>query len=455
MIASLAPITQLTQITQSRLIHLRWLSVTAMVIAALASPGILGSRDYLSPLLALATVVAGANACLLLGTLLQQGSGDDPPTPAIPLYVQLFLDLLSWASFVYLSGGATNPLISMLLPLVAIGAIVLSRRDAWLLGLAAILAYSFLWRYYRPLVLQDAQVASQLHLLGMWLVFTVSTVVCIWFIQQISRALRERDAALAQAREQALQDDWLLSLGAQAASAAHELGTPLATLSLLVGGWKEDPAFPAVLRPDLALMGQQLALCRSTLDHLSQRARSADSQDDGSLPPEPCGPWLRSLGHRWQSTHPAGNLNIHTPAEVANLPMGPSLMLERALTNLLDNALAAGARQIELSVRRENTGLRVEVVDDGPGITPRALADFVAGRPHPSPQGMGLGLAIAKAALARQGIPLQLARAPGGGTLAHLDICLGPPPSSVPSPVSTPIPSLNKHEPSHTPPADR
>ncbi|MBP6808561.1 MAG: hypothetical protein KA125_09760, partial [Chromatiaceae bacterium] len=225
-------IDSLTCIIQASLLQLRWLSVVAMLLAALVSPYILGPSALTGRLLMFTGAIAAINLVFMLAAR-YLGAAQAVPWFLSPL-MQLTFDLLAWGAYLFLSGGATNPLISILLPLVAIGALVLGQRQAWLFALAAILIYSFLWKYYVPLYIADYQMAGTLHLVGMWLVFALSAVMVVWFILQLTASIRSRDQELAAARERAIRDDWLISLGSQAAGAAHELSTPLATLNILV-----------------------------------------------------------------------------------------------------------------------------------------------------------------------------------------------------------------------------
>ncbi len=398
-------IASLTRLTQTRLIDLRWLSIGAMLIAALISPNVLGTHEILPRLLAFTTLAASLNACLWLASRFH--ISDRHGIPALTPMLQLHFDLLCWSIFIYLSGGATNPLISVFLPLVAIGAITLERGQAWLLGVSAILFYSFLWRFHLPLPVVDAERATYMHLLGMWLVFGVSTVVSIWFIQSMSGTLRRRDAALAEARERNIEADWLLSLGTQAASAAHEMSTPLATVGLLLEDWQEDAQFPDELRPELQLARRQIDRCRQSLDRLSQRARQTGASGQSAAS------WLKSFVHAWQANHPATDFRLET-LEAQDIQAETfDLASERALGCLLNNALEAGARQILLSTRKHGTALEIVVEDDGCELPEPARTDCLPAELLDTRQSR---LAIARATAEQRGGHLHQRGGETGGT---------------------------------------
>jgi two-component system sensor histidine kinase RegB len=411
----------LPQITQLRLIQLRWLSVLVMLLAALISPHIIGTPSLMSPLLALVTVIGCANACLHLAFLFSRD--DRNGLPLFTPLVQLSLDLLAWSSYVFMSGGATNPLISVFLPLVGIGAIVLSPSGAWMFGVATIGSYSLLWHFYQPLAVADAQSATHLHLLGMWLVFAISAVVLIWFILKMTQTIRGRDAELAATREKAIRNDWLVSLGSLAASAAHDLSTPLGTLNILAEELLHDPQLPPALRPDLELMGRQIERCKQALTQLTQLAAHPRETSASLLPVTD---WLQRQWGAWQSLNPGVSLTIQLAPTLEQRHIQPDITIERAIANLLDNALRAGAREIRLQAGEQDTRLLLQVADDGCGIAAPAQQAFAAGQPAASDSGLGIGLLLARAAIERRGGRLELAACPAGGSLARIELPLPP-----------------------------
>lgn len=412
-------INSLTQITQARLIHLRWLSVLAMFVAALISPNILGSSVLMPRLLAFATFIACVNVCMQVAVVLNRGGNED--IPFFSPMIQLAFDLASWGSYIYLSGGATNPLISVFLPLVAIGAIVLGKAQAWFFGVTAILAYTFLWRFYQPLAIADAQTATRLHLLGMWLVFVVSAIVVVWFILHMTKAIHERDAALAEAREQAIRNDWLVSMGSLAAGAAHELSTPLGTMNILIDDWLDDMRLPAAQRRDYELMRSQIETCKQALTQLTQRAGNPRSQGVRCVAAET---WLNTVLAGWSASNPMACLDVHAESALDKQVISVDIAVERALANLLDNAAGAGAKGITLEARRDGRCLLIRIDDDGPGNSADTLQAFTDGRPVASHSGMGIGLLLSRTAVERQGGTLKLERLPERGTRARLTLPL-------------------------------
>ena len=404
-----------TRIIQASLLQLRWLSVMAMLLAALVSPYILGPSALTGRLLMFTGVIAAINLVFMLAARFL-GAALDVPWFFSPL-VQLTFDLLAWGAYLFISGGATNPLISILLPLVAIGALVLGQRQAWFFALAAILIYSFLWKYYVPLYIADYQMAGTLHLVGMWLVFTLSAVMVVWFILQLTASIRSRDQELAAARERAIRDDWLISLGSQAAGAAHELSTPLATLNILVDDLLDDSRLTAALVPDVQAMKAPIQRCKETLSQLAARAGHANG---GQQPYFPARAWVQRLLFAWQSQHPQAELRLDISPDLDRFGLPPDLAIERALANLLDNALQAQASLIQVRALARAGTLEIQVADNGTGIPPATLEAIRQHQPLISTQGMGVGLLLGRAAVERRGGSLDFLSPATGGATAHL-----------------------------------
>lgn len=415
----------LSKTTELRLINLRWLSMLAMLVVALLSKNLIGTYDLIPRLLGIAAIVGAMNGVLLVCATRSRGGVER--LPVFSAFVQLCIDLLAWGSFIYLSGGATNPLISIFLPLVAIGAMVLDRLHAWLLGIIAILAYSYLWRFYQPLAIADVQMATGLHIFGMWLVFVVSDIVVVWFILQMTKAVRERDAALAEAREQAIRNDWLVSMGSLAAGAAHELSTPLGTLNLLVDGLAEEVSIPDAWRADLDLMRRQIDVCKAALTQLARRAEYPRA-DAGDV--VPATRWLRRVIDAWVVLNPSTPVTLFIAPDLNTAGLGVDLSIERALCNLLDNARQAGATTINVDGSRSIDDCHVVIVDNGPGIPRAVIEDLVAGRPTHSARGMGVGLLLARAAIERRGGTLQLGLGAAGGSRVRISLPIGKMPNT-------------------------
>jgi two-component system sensor histidine kinase RegB len=390
-----------------------------MVLAALVGPHLLGPSPLMLLLLAYSGTVALLNLGLLWAVPVLEADG---PHWLLSPVAQLACELLAWGGYIFLSGGATNPLISLFLPLVAIGALVLPARQAWLLALAAILGYSFLWRFYLPLEIADPARAGPLHIFGMWLVFVMSALLVVAFVLQLAEGLRRRDRALAEAREQAIRDDWLITLGSQAAAAAHALSTPLASLNILVDDLLDDDRLSPALAGGAREMKAEIRRCKEALGQLTAHAGQVSG---GQHRQTRVGDWLRGLVLAAQCRHSGVDLRLDLGPGLDQVPLVIDIALEQALSNLLENPVKAGASRVWVKASRAGLHLDLRISDDGPGLPPQILAALGQRRPVASSVGLGVGLMLGRAAIERRGGRLELRQSEAGqGTVAQVRLLL-------------------------------
>ncbi|HSP31110.1 MAG TPA: sensor histidine kinase, partial [Halomonas sp.] len=155
----------------------------------------------------------------------------------------LMADVAGLTLLFYFTGGSTNPFITYYLGPVTIAAATLPWRHAWAVAGAAMLAYTALMLHYQPVPqLSQGHISGSLHLhvLGMWLNFGLSAGLVTIFIYKMAHALRSRDQALSRTREAALRNEQVLAVATQAAGTAHELGTPLSTMAVLLSEMRDE-----------------------------------------------------------------------------------------------------------------------------------------------------------------------------------------------------------------------
>ncbi|MDP1957501.1 MAG: ATP-binding protein, partial [Rhodocyclaceae bacterium] len=328
------------------------------------------------------------------------------------------------AALMFFSGGATNPLISLLLPSVAFAALTLPRPYVVVVTGLAIAAYSALMVVFVPLPIGDGSRAAQLHLSGMWLTFVVSAALMAWFIMRMMATIRQRDAELAAASERALRDEHLVALGALAAGAAHELGTPLATMAVIAGELEHDTTLNEAARADIGILRGQIAACKTLLTGLTERAGVGRLENASAVAVDI---WIDALHRRWrqQRTHCASRVEISAQPPTPEIIADPAL--EQGVINLLNNAANVGGGEIVLGVQWNATTLVIEVRDQGPGFSAEVLRQ--AGRIPFSANfggsgGSGIGLLLTQGVIDRLGGRLVLANAAGGGGLARIELPL-------------------------------
>ncbi len=394
-----------------RLIAARWVALGLMAALTLLLPRALAIPLPTAPLLAIIGITA-----LFNGLALWRARQADSATP-LELFSQLLIDITALSALLFFSGGATNPLVSLLLPPVAIAALTLPVRCVLAIGFAATAAYSALMVFYVPLPLSDASRATRLHLLGMWLTFAVSALMIAWFVVRMTRLIRLRDAELAAAREQALRDERIIAIGTLAAGAAHELGTPLATMALLSGELARDPQLPEAAREDIALLRQQIATCKEIITGLSRRAGAERLENPGI---QPADSWLAAVRQRWHA------LRSHAQSrfEATGSQPAPGVLadprLEQAILNLLNNAASAADQPINIHLDWSGDAVVIDIDDQGPGFPGSVLAQGgqVAFPAHE--HGSGIGLMLTRSAVEQTGGRLLLLNRPEGGARARL-----------------------------------
>jgi two-component system sensor histidine kinase RegB len=397
-----------------RAVTLRWWLLAAAVIAVSSAPTLL---DISLPQLPMFVVVGLMTA---FNAYLQWRAQRGDAVGAGELFGQLCVDLAALAILMYLSGGAANPLISFLLVPVAVAALSLPGRLTAAVALLAVVLYSLLMWHFLPLAVADSERAARLHLAGMWLTFVASACMIAWFVARMTASIRQRDHHLAAIREQALRDERVVALGALAAGAAHELGTPLATIAVVIGELEREAGLSAEARADLGVARQQLALCKGIISSLAQRT--------GGLRPEQvqaqdAGVWLQGVRARWHAMRPRAISRL-TPQDAAGAPrIAAEATLEQALVSLLNNAADAGGEgEIEISLDWDPLRLRIMIRDHGPGFPAEVLRQ--AGRaPLPARHGgAGIGLLLAHAAVERLGGRIMLDQPPGGGARVTVEL---------------------------------
>ena len=369
------------------LIQLRWVAMAGQVSTILVVAVAMGVRLPLAAMLA----VVGAVLFLNLGStaLLRRGRARSNAA----LFSALILDVVSLTALLYLSGGATNPFVSLYLLQVVLGAVLL---DTWstlaIVGLTSGCFALLAWRY-RPIDLPAklADRLSALNVAGAWICFVLIATLLVLLVTRITANLNARDAHLADLRQHAAEEDHIVRMGLLASGAAHELGTPLSTLAVILGDWQRTPALDASpeLRADLAEMQTALARCKAIVTGVLLAAGEARGEASA---PTTLQAFLGGLVEQWRAAHLGRSLRFDDEVG-ADLAIVGDTALGQVISNVLDNAAEASADRVGLTARRVGADLMLTVRDDGPGFTPEQLAAL--GKPYASSKGRtagGLGL---------------------------------------------------------------
>jgi two-component system sensor histidine kinase RegB len=378
-----------------QLIQLRWIAVIGQVLT-IAYVSLVFRIEL--PLLAMAAVL-----CFLIGlnlfSLYRPRAIDDVRNGS--LLTALLLDVFALTALLYMSGGATNPFVFLYLLQVTIGAVLLEAWSTWTMVAVTSVCFAFLMRFYMPLDMlpSDADELFRLHIIGMLICFVLDVGLLVVFMTRINRILRGRDARLADLRQRAAEEDHIVRMGLLASGAAHELGTPLATLSVILGDWRRMPVFrddPELLQ-EVGDMQAEVTRCKTIVTGILMAAGEARGESPAVTT---VAGFLDELVEEWRGTRPVvafdydyENDRDSTHDAYENFPIVSDSALKQVIHTVLDNALESSPKWVGLSAWCSEGSLSLSVRDRGPGFAPEMLSQI--GKPYQSSKGRpggGLGL---------------------------------------------------------------
>lgn len=285
------------------LIQLRWLAVAGQVATILL---VHYAMRIPLPVGLLLMAPAGLVAVNLLSAAISARAGGVTDQG---LMFALLADVTALTWLLYLTGGAANPFVALYLLQVVLGAVLLAQVYAWALIALTSLCFAGLGLRNRPLALpptrEDALLS--LYLQGSLICFVLMAVLLVLFVTRISQNLRERDASMADMRQRAVEHDHIVRMGLLASGAAHELGTPLASLSVILSDWKRMPrlADDPDLAQDMTTMRAEVERCKAIVTGILMSAGEARDRRPSAPPCAPSsGPWSRPaapMAWRWRS----------------------------------------------------------------------------------------------------------------------------------------------------------
>ncbi|MFC3124269.1 ATP-binding protein [Pseudoroseomonas globiformis] len=378
------------------------------------------------PLHAMAAVVLGLVAVNLASLLRLRLP---VPVHAWELMLLLLLDVLALAALLFFSGGVTNPFVGLFLLQVTLAAVLLPVGWAWTVAAVSVVCVLGLGAAGRPLALPPRLAADpfQLYLAGFLICFVLVAALLVAFVTRMSGNLRDRDLHLAELRRRALEEEHIVRMGLLASGAAHELGTPLATLSVILGDWRRLPQVraDAEMAQDVTEMQGEVARCKEIISGILVSAGEARGEGAAATT---LGAFLRGFVEEWNGQG-TGRALRYDAAFGPDVPIAADPVLKQVLANLVNNAGEAGAGDILLSAAREGEALLLTVSDDGPGFAPAMLERL--GTPYSSTKGSaggtrprGLGLFLVANVARKLGGAVSARNRPEGGASVTLSLPL-------------------------------
>ncbi|MEL6365650.1 MAG: ActS/PrrB/RegB family redox-sensitive histidine kinase [Pseudomonadota bacterium] len=386
---------------------LRWLAIGGQSAAVLVTHFGLGYNLPLGWCLGLIAASAWVNIFCRLAFSPQRRLND------FEAFTLLAWDILQLAALLFLTGGLKNPFSLLFLAPTSIAATVLSARPAAAIGVLALTAATALAVFHLPFPWRTGETLQlpQLYLVGHWLALSLGVVFAATYAFQIA-AERERMRNALSATELVMAREQRLSaLGGLAAAAAHELGTPLATIQVTAKEiQREAEASDPALAEDAALLVGQAQRCRSILERLSSHGESGDLMHDTVAAAR----IIEEAAEPFTDGPKAVEIDA-AEAETAD-QLARRAEVIYGLRNIIENAVDFASETVRIHAVADGEHLSILVEDDGPGFSPEILPrlgePYVTSRSgrtkrdHPEAEiagGLGLGFFIAKTLLERSG----------------------------------------------------
>jgi two-component system, sensor histidine kinase RegB len=333
----------------------------------------------------------------------------------VAAHILVDIAVLTW--LVWWSGGMANPFASLFLMPIALATLVLPTGLMAITALASVTGYllSTTFGHELPTVAGPFGGTFGLHKLGMLANFVVSAAVILLFLTRVSSAWRRSELQVAQLRERFARNEGIVALATHAASVAHELNTPLATMTLMIDELSEES--------DQAQRTEDLMTMRSLLQICSDRVRALAAPADADVHGITQKIELDDVIAQWQLVRPA--IDLHRSGSTVGygrVDRAVGHLLQALLNNAADASEQAGVRRVDLRLDCDQHGVRGEIRDYGAGFEraepPLPPALFSTSKAT----GLGIGLALSHATVERLGGELSMQATDGSGVRVEFNL---------------------------------
>ncbi len=432
----------------TRLLMLRRIGVLTQAMVLILAVAWLRIPLALMPMSLAIALLAAVN--LVTRKRLDRGG----PVTEIELFAHLTFDAAILGLLLYFAGGSANPFVSLFLLPPTLAAAMLPASYAWAMAAITLFAYTLLMFWNLPLPPPQGDLAQldallaraisgtsehaahssgfALHVIGMWLNFVISVTIVAFFLTRMATALKGRERELAAAREDALRNEQILSIGTLAAGAAHQLGTPLGTMAVVIRELELNHGYNAELQEDLLLLREQVTRCKQTI---SQILASTGQGRGESMRRVALDTYLQRLLDDWRVIRPHARISVSLQGVQPAPLISAERTLEQALLNLLDNAADANGESreaLQFFASWDTEHCQIEILDRGAGLdeeTAQRLGEaFFSTKTatRDSPNGIGIGLFLSNATVERLGGKVELFNRadPQGGACTRVTLPL-------------------------------
>ena len=406
------------QLNLQRLLLIR-LIVYVCQLSALVFAWILDYSLEYTPIIIVMGFILAINAWVFFRLLHQSMVNDQE------FLWHLLFDVLTLTLLLYFGGGASNPFVSFFLVPITISAAILPWTYTWAVAGISLACYTFLLFFYRPLsILMPAEMdmnsmrgLPNLHIIGMWCNFIVSAVLITYFVVKMATEIRSQDIKLNDYREDNMRNEQILAVATQAAGTAHELGTPLNTMTILVREMADDYQENPALMKDIATLEMQLASCKKSLQEMVKRA---DLRNAGMVRQSAIPEFIEQLLEQWSLLRPEVRLNQEFIATDEPPQIHIDSTLQQAIVNILNNAADASPEGIDLAVDWNADNWTLTVRDYGKGVDEEMMAYLGSEIVSNKEKGMGVGMILSQASIERMGGEVSISSHPEQGTLTQI-----------------------------------
>lgn len=387
------------------LINLRWIAVLGQIITCLVVEYFFGFQlPWLEILLTVLALII-SNIALYPRYSTNNRLGETATT------VVIAADILQLALLIFFTGGLSNPFVVLFITPIAITVTSLPIRSTSILIFLTIIFITILGSFNYPLEsnMLDLSVPP-IFILGMWVSLFVTILFLTFYAGGLTDESRKISAALKVAENLLVKEKNLSSLDGLAAAAAHHLGTPLGTISLIANELKNDESINENAKKDLMILSEEVDKCKKILGSLGEKP----SSDDDLITKIELQALLEELCELIKVKEIKFSINFND-----NDPGMKEILLRRrselllGLSNIIENAADFASTTVELNVSKSGKFINLEINDDGKGFSNSILSrigdPYVSSRSKSSNNGDGLGLGffISKTLLERLNISVQ------------------------------------------------